>query len=86
MSAPDTQLLAYIVIAIIAANVIWLLADDEEGVFRVALSVLIGAIWPLIVSAALLFATAWAVVLPARKLEYRYLVWRENRDRQHRAR
>lgn len=76
MSAPDTKLLAYVGIVVLAANVLWLWWDDEDTPVRTAMACIGGAAWPLMVIFAGVVAAAWLITFPARKLEAAYLKWR----------
>lgn len=73
------QGVAYVVIGLVLANYLWLRIDDEEGPYRIALAVVLGAAWPLWLLFAGIAAAAWLITLPAQKLETKYLRWRKSK-------
>ncbi len=66
MSGELWQLIGYIIGAVVAANVIWLLSEDADIDLRLVLTVILAVLWPGLFALAVIGGVAWAATLPAR--------------------
>lgn len=60
------QAIAYVVIGLVVANVLWYTDDDRDVLMRTTMCALCGVVWPLLVGVAVIAGLIYAITLPAR--------------------